>query len=297
MTLERRFLGAVHFRLPFAAAFDRRLSGFQIQGADVRQGLQLRELPQPPAHDVGVDQPVLGRFHGCLYPALRDGTSARLRFLQTLTSEPIFYCGYQLRNSRIRRAGHRRGRRGLARGHRSVGGRRQSRADLQIAARQGAHRHGRRRHGGGDGQRGRPRQLEGPFRRHDARRPIRQQLAHGRTARQGSAGARSRTRSVGRGVRSHEGRKNFAAQFRRPPLSAPRARRRPHGTGTDPHAAGSRHSSGHHRFHGIHHRLAVERRRARGRRVWLRPRARAFPHFQGEGRGRLHRRTWPRVCA
>ena len=33
--------------------------------------------------------------------------------------------------------------------------------------------------------------------------------------------------------------------------------------------ARSRHPSGHHRFHGIHHRLAVERRRTRGRCVWL----------------------------
>ena len=90
-----------------------------------------------------------------------------------------------------------------ARGHRSLGRRRDGRPGLQIAARQGAHRHGRRRHGGGAGQRGRPRQLEGPFRRHDARRPVRQQLAHGRAARQGSARARARTRSVGRGVRSH----------------------------------------------------------------------------------------------
>jgi hypothetical protein len=47
---------------------------------------------------------------------VRDGASARLRFLQILNSELNFYCGYQLRNSRIRRAGHRRGRRGLARG-------------------------------------------------------------------------------------------------------------------------------------------------------------------------------------
>ena len=38
-----------------------------------------------------------------------------------------------------------------------------------------------------------------PFRRHDARRPIRQQLAHGRAAREGSARPRPRTRSLGRG--------------------------------------------------------------------------------------------------
>jgi len=54
--------------------------------------------------------------------------------------------------------------------------------------------------GGGDGQRGRPRQLEGALRRHHARRPIRQQLAHGRAARQGSTGACSRIGKMGRGV-------------------------------------------------------------------------------------------------
>ena len=41
-------------------------------------------------------------------------------------------------------------------------------------------------------------------------------------------GARARTGSLGRGVRPHEGRQNSPAQFRRPPLSAPRPRRRPH---------------------------------------------------------------------
>ena len=84
----------------------------------------------------------------------------------------------------------------------SAGGR-HGRPGLQVAARQGAHGHGRGRHGGGAGQRRRPRQLEGPFRRHDARRPVRQQLAHGGAARQGSARPRARAGGLGRGVRPH----------------------------------------------------------------------------------------------
>ena len=115
--------------------------------------------------------------------------------------------------------------------------------DLQVAARQGAHGHGRGRHGGGDGQRRRPRQLAGALRRHDARRPVRQQLADGRAARQGSARSRARARSVGRGVRPHAGRPHPAAQLRRPSLSAPRARRRSHRPRADPHAAGSHRST------------------------------------------------------
>ena len=95
------------------------------------------------------------------------------------------------------------------------------------------------------GQRRRPRQLEGALRRHDARRPVRQQLAHGRAARQGSAGPRARARGLGRGVRPHARRPHPPAQLRRPPLSAARARRRPHRPRADPHAAGSRASTGH----------------------------------------------------
>ena len=45
---------------------------------------------------------------------------------------------------------------------------------------------------------------------------------------QGSARPRPRARGVGRGVRPHPRRPHPAAQLRRPPLSAPRARRRPH---------------------------------------------------------------------
>ena len=51
--------------------------------------------------------------------------------------------------------------------------------------------------------------------------------------------------------------------------------------------AGPRHSSGHHRPHGAHDRHAAQGRRPRRGRVRLRPRARTFQHFQGQGRGAL----------
>jgi succinate dehydrogenase/fumarate reductase flavoprotein subunit len=41
-------------------------------------------------------------------------------------------------------------------------------------------------------------------------------------------GSRPRARGLGRGVRPHQGRPDPPAQLRRPPLSAPRARRRSH---------------------------------------------------------------------
>ena len=76
--------------------------------------------------------------------------------------------------------------------------------------------------------------------------------------------------------RTH-GRPHPAAQLRRPPLPAPRARRRPHRPGDDPHAAGPRHPPGHRRAHGVHRRHAAQGRRPRRRRVRLRPRARPLP--------------------
>ena len=152
-----------------------------------------------------------------------------------------------LSGSRIRRPGGRRGRRGIARGDRSVGCGREDRRGHEIAARQGAHGDGRRRHGGGDGQRGRSRQLARPLRRHHARRPVPEQLPHGGAAREGSAGARAGTGSLGRDLRSHQGRPHSAAQLRRASLSAPGARGRSHRSRNDPHAAGSRHPSGHRR--------------------------------------------------
>ena len=44
--VERSFSRPLHFRLPLAATFDRRISGFKIQSADLCESLQLRELPQ-----------------------------------------------------------------------------------------------------------------------------------------------------------------------------------------------------------------------------------------------------------
>ena len=56
-----------------------------------------------------------------------------------------------------------------------------------------------------------------------------------------------------------QGRPHPAAQLRRPPLSAPGARRRPHRPRDDPHAAGSRHPPGHRRLHGVHDRARCSR--------------------------------------
>ena len=50
-----------------------------------------------------------------------------------------------------------------------------------------------------------------------------------------------------------DGRSNFAAEFRRPSLSAARACRRSHWSGNDPHAAGPRRASGHRSSHGALH--------------------------------------------
>ena len=173
---------------------------------------------------------------------------------------------------------------------------RHGRAGLQIAPRQGAHRHGRRRHGRGAGQRRRSRQLEGPLRRHHARRPVREQLAHGRAARQGSARSRARAGSLGRGLRSHQGRPHPAAQLRRPPLSASRARRRSHRPRDDPHAAGSRHPSGHRRPHGVHRSssLLKDGDRVVGAFGYEREHGR-FHVFQRQGGRARHRRHRPRL--
>ena len=130
-------------------------------------------------------------------------------------------------------------------------------------------------------QRRRPRQLAGPLRRHDARRPVPQQLAHGGAAREGSAGPRARARGVGRRVRSHDGRPDPAAQLRRPHVSAPGARRRPHRARDDPHAAGPRDPPGHRRAHGVHGRSALLKD---GDRV-----AGAFAYDRERGRFRVFR--------
>ena len=61
---------------------------------------------------------------------------------------------------------------------------------------------------------------------------------------QEAPGAGPRTRGLGRGVRPHQRWPDSAAKFRRPQISAPRARRRSDRLGNDPHLAGSRDSSG-----------------------------------------------------
>ena len=73
---ERGFSRVLYFRLPFAATSGRRIFGFKIESAILRENLQLRQLPQQAPHDVGVDQFVLGRVHRPLRPALLDGRVA-----------------------------------------------------------------------------------------------------------------------------------------------------------------------------------------------------------------------------
>ena len=132
------------------------------------------ELPQPPAHALGVVQPVLRS------PS-PTSTSGSARWASGPT-------GGSSDGRRTRRIEHDvlvigAGGAGLRAAIEAVGRRRHGRPRLQVAARQGAHRDGRGRHRRGAGQRRRPRQLAGALRRHDARRPVRQQLAHGRAAR------------------------------------------------------------------------------------------------------------------
>ena len=125
---------------------------------------------------------------------------------------------------------------GLRARHRGIECGRQGRHRLQVAARQGAYGDGRRRHGGRSRQRRRPRQLEGSFRRHDARRAVPEQVADGRVARPGIGRSGSRKWKPGDRLfdRTNDGRIS-ATEFRRPPLSAAGAHRRPHGPGNDPH--------------------------------------------------------------
>ncbi|CAK7281267.1 Succinate dehydrogenase flavoprotein subunit [Streptomyces misionensis JCM 4497] len=136
------------------------------------------------------------------------------------------------RGRRRRAAGRDRG----ARAGRPYGG------DLQVAVRQGAHGDGRGRHRGGDGQRQRARHLADALPRHDARRQVPQPVADGRAARAGGPAAGVGAGDLGCAVRPYEGRPDLAAQLRRSRVPAPRARRRPHRPGADPHppAAGGR---------------------------------------------------------
>ena len=82
-----------------------------------------------------------------------------------------------------------------------------------------------------------------------------------------------------------QGRPHPAAQLRRPPLPAPRPRRRPHRPGDDPHPAGPRHPPGHRRPHGVHGRPRCSKD---GDRV-----AGAFGYDRERGRFRVLRRPRP----
>ncbi len=209
------------------------------------------------------------------------------------------------RETQLRRPDHRCRRRRAARGHRGARAGPARRDHLQVAVRQGAHRHGRGRLRGVDGQRQQQRQLAGALPRHDARRQVPQQLADGRAARQGVAGPRLGARDLRRAVRPHAGRQDQPAQLRRPRVPAPRARRRPHRARDDPHdatedrvaAAGRRQGEGPARRgrraaqglrRGDAHRAAHRRERRDRRRVRLLPRDRRVRPVQGAGRRAGH---------
>ncbi len=95
---------------------------------------------------------------------------------------------------------------------------------------------------------------------------------------------------MGRALRSHRERRHSAARVRRPYVQAAVPRRRPHGPGDDPHAAGPRRADGFRRLHGMHDHEAAERRRPRFRRIRVLARVRAFRHVQGEVDRNCHRR-------
>src|SRR6266849_2058519 len=68
----------VHARLPFAAASDRRVSGSARQRSDSPPGVQLRQLLQSAAHDLGLVQSVRRGIRRPLREALLDGHFIRL---------------------------------------------------------------------------------------------------------------------------------------------------------------------------------------------------------------------------
>ena len=223
-----------------------------------------------------LDEPGLDRLHGRLHPARRQRSHHRpntwglLAWLSTRQHEyDVIVVG----------AGGRR----AARGDRGVGAGREDGARLQVAAGQGAHGDGRRRHRGGAGQRLLRGQLAGALPRHDARRQDAEQLAHGPAPRAGSARPRLRAGGVGRAVRPHEGRPHPAARLRRAQVRPPGARRRPHRPGDDPHAAAARRAQGHRRLHGVHGLAPAEGRRPHLRRRGLLARERQAAAVQGEG--------------
>src|SRR5467141_2748658 len=68
----------VRARLPFAAPPRRRRSRPDGRGAGAQGRLRLRQLPQPPAHGVGLDEPVRRGPGRSLRPAVLDGRDPRL---------------------------------------------------------------------------------------------------------------------------------------------------------------------------------------------------------------------------
>ena len=87
--------------------------------AGAQDGVRLRQLPQPLAHEVGVDQPDLGRLHGSLRPDVRDG------HLDTICRTVLMDMNHPVIEHDVLVIGA--GGAGLARGDRSVGARRQGR--------------------------------------------------------------------------------------------------------------------------------------------------------------------------
>ena len=201
----------------------------------------------------------------------------------------------RLRDLRLRRHHHRRRRLRPARRHRGPGARPAHRAGLQVAARQGAHRHGRRWHGGRHGQRVERGQLAGPLPRHHARRQDAQQLAHGADPRPGGPRPGLRARALGRAVRPHPRRAHHPARLRWPPLRPPGPRGRPHRAGADPHAAAEGRLHGHRRLHGDQDPAPAARRRRphfRRRGLPAPDRRNGAVHRQGvRPRHRLHRQV------
>ena len=141
----------------------------------VKRGVRLRQLPEPATHALGVGEPVLRGVRRPLCPAVLDG---HLVGLEVVLSHETFEHdllvigagGAGLRAAiEASAAGVRVGlvcKSLLGKAHTVM-----AEGESPRCARQ------RRRAG----------QLEGALRRHDARRPIREQLADGRAARQGSA--------------------------------------------------------------------------------------------------------------
>ena len=129
--------------------------------------LAAAQRPEPPAHGLGLGEPHLGRRRRPVRPPARARDHRR-------SGDPVLGASTMARSDPrdppIRRARHRRGRRRPAGGDRATGRRRERRARLQVAPRQGPHGHGRGRRRGRAGQRRVRRFLAGPLPRHDGRR-------------------------------------------------------------------------------------------------------------------------------